>query len=108
MKTRTLTTVLGAALVSSLSGTAVSAQNPFAATELESGYLKVAEADKASKEMVCGEGKCGGSMTKTPQMNCGAMKADAEKKAQEQTKMNEMKCAGMKMDGGAPAAPKTP
>ncbi len=39
-------------------------ENPFALTELNTGYMHLAEADKDSKEMSCGEGKCGGNMAK--------------------------------------------
>ena len=58
--------------------------NPFAMTELSSGYMLVAQADeKASmkmKEGACGEGKCGASM-----MPKGALE-----------KTSEGKCAGNK------------
>ncbi|MEA3275450.1 MAG: low-complexity protein, partial [Pseudomonadota bacterium] len=65
--------VVGAALVGSLSAfnLASAAENPFGTTQLESGYMQLAEAegkcgegkcggDKAAKEGKCGEGKCGG------------------------------------------------
>lgn len=95
--------MMGAAIATtSLTGTVQAGENPFSLKELAVGY-HMAEAgqdtSKDTKEMVCGEGKCGGQMAKTPEMNCGAMKADAEKKAAEQTKAIEGKCAGMKMDG---------
>ena len=106
MSKKTISTVMGAAIATSLAGAASAGQNPFAVKDLASGYMQVAEAGKETKEMVCGEGKCGGAMTKTPTMNCGAMKAEAEKKAAEQAKAVEKKCAGMKMD--APAVPAAP
>jgi uncharacterized low-complexity protein len=103
MSKKTISTIMGAAIATSLAGVANAGENPFAVKDLASGYMQVAEAGKETKEMVCGEGKCGGQMTKSPEMNCGAMKAQAEKKAEEQKKAMEGKCAGMKMD--APAAP---
>lgn len=56
--------------------------SPFAMTELESGYMQLAAADKESKtkEASCGEGKCGASM-----MPKGALE-----------KTSEGKCAGNK------------
>ena len=108
MNKKTLSNVMGAALASSLAGFAQAGENPFALKDLAGGY-QVAEAGKETKEMVCGEGKCGGKMVKNPEMNCGGMKAEAEKKAAEQAKMLEKKCAGMKMDAPTPStAPKAP
>ena len=48
---------LGTALVTTLAATpaANAADNPFAMTELSSGYLVA-----GSREGLCGEGKCGG------------------------------------------------
>lgn len=106
MSKKTISTVMGAAIATSLAGAANAGENPFAIKDLANGYMQVSEAGKETKEMVCGEGKCGGQMTKTPEMNCGAMKAEAEKKAAEQAKAMEGKCAGMKMD--APATPAAP
>ena len=102
MTKRTLSTVFGAAIASSLGSVVTAGENPFTVRDLTNGYLHVAEAGKEQKEMVCGEGKCGASMMKTPEMNCGAMKADAKKKEEEEKKAMEGKCAGMKMD--TPAA----
>jgi hypothetical protein len=73
--------------------------------DLASGYLQVAEAGKDTKEMVCGEGKCGGQKMQSPEMNCGSMK-QAQPSAEQEKKAMEGKCApGMKMD--APAAAPT-
>lgn len=111
MNRNKLSKVVGAAIATSLTGWAQAGENPFAVRELPAGYQLLAEAGKESKEMVCGEGKCGGQMIKSPEMNCGAMKAEAEKKAAESKKMIEGKCAGMKMDTSAPttaAPPKAP
>jgi uncharacterized low-complexity protein len=101
----TLTTVLGAAVAGSLAGTVTAGENPFAMRDLTSGYLQVAEAGKDTKEMVCGEGKCGGQKMQIPEMNCGAMK-QAQPSAEQEKKAMEGKCAaGMKMDAptGEPA-----
>ncbi len=65
--------------------------NPFALSELDSGYMQTAEAEKAGeskmKDGACGEGKCGGAM----------MQKSTD------TKAMEGKCAGNKP---APAAGK--
>lgn len=53
--------------------------NPFAMTELSSGYMQLAKADKKGatkmKDGACGEGKCGASMTPK-----GALEKTAEGK----------------------------
>ncbi len=85
---------MGAALISSLSATAVNAEtNPFGATELSSGYMQLAAA-----EMACGanmkmdapktaEGACAGmkmSKPKTAEGKCGdMMDGDKMKKGME-------------------------
>lgn len=64
-----LAAAMGAALVSSMAATAVQADaNPFAMTELQSGYMQLAE----------GEMKCGASMG-MPEMKKGAEGACAAK-----------------------------
>ena len=110
MSKKTISGVVGAAIATSLAGAASAAENPFAVKDLASGYMQVAEAGKETKEMVCGEGKCGAKMMKSPEMNCGAMKAQAEKEAAQAqpNKAMEGKCAGMKMDQSAPASAPTP
>ena len=87
--TKTLTT-LGTAVASTFAANAVNAEsNPFAMTELDSGYMQLAQSDKAGemkcgskmgkkKEAACGEGKCGsmmddGKMKKGLESSCGAM-----------------------------------
>jgi len=88
--TKTITTI-GTALASSFAVTTVNAEsNPFAMTELNSGYMQLAQADKAGEmkcgskmkmdksEAACGEGKCGsmmenGKMKKGLEQACGAM-----------------------------------
>lgn len=86
-KINTAAFAVGASLVTGLASTAAIADNnPFALTELSSGYMNLAEADtdqdgnKKMKDGSCGEGKCGGKMA-----------APAEDKAQ------EGKCANKKM-----------
>ena len=102
---------LGAAFVTSLAGTSVAnaAENPFAMSELASGYM-VAEGQmpegkcgegmtkateegkcgegkaKATTEGKCGEGKCGEGMTKAKaaeEGKCGEGKATTEGKCGE-------------------------
>lgn len=79
---------LGAAFVTTLSAPAVvsAADNPFAMTELSSGYLVTAAA----------EGKCGGSMKtrSDTEAKCGANKA-GDKTAKE-GKCGEGKCGANK------------
>ena len=69
---------VGGTLISGLASTAIQADvqteldaNPFALTELSTGYMQTAEADSESdsnkkmmKDGSCGEGKCGGAMKK--------------------------------------------
>lgn len=86
-----LAALAGAAVVTSLSATAVNAQdNPFALKDLSAGYVQVAE----QKEMTCGEGKCGASM----------MKEGQAKKDMTGMKGMEGKCAA-NMQGGEPPKP---
>ncbi|UJP05341.1 MAG: hypothetical protein LZF61_11005 [Nitrosomonas sp.] len=100
---------LGAALVTGLAaGNAVAdtPTNPFAITELSSGYMQLAYADNASKseqegkcggkkiekEGKCGEGKCGSKneMKQNMEGKCG------NKKAEKEGKCGEGKCGGSK------------
>jgi len=103
-----LAIALGAAFVTSLAGTPVAnaAENPFAMSELSSGYV-VAEmeegkcgegkcgGDKAKEEGKCGEGKCGGDKAKA-EGKCGGDKAMEEGKKMEEGKCGEGKCGGDK------------
>ena len=79
---------VGAAVASTFTATAANAEaNPFGMSELSSGYMQMAESDKAGemncgasmgkKEGTCGEGKCGDKMMG-------------------ETKVKEGKCAGNK------------
>jgi uncharacterized low-complexity protein len=102
--------LIGTAIVTSLSATAAGGtENPFELKELDSGYTHVAEAEKAKKEMTCGEGRCGAEMMKNPEMKCGAGMKEMLKQQQEaqQKKAVEGKCAGMAMPPATPGAPET-
>jgi uncharacterized low-complexity protein len=86
--------VVGAALVGSLSaiGAANAAENPFGASQLESGYMQLAssqEGGEKMKEGQCGEGKCGGDM-KDKEGSCGGDMKGKEGKC------GEGKCGGDK------------
>ena len=94
-----LSIALGAAFATSLAAAPVAnaADNPFAMSELSSGYM-VADSHMEGK---CGEGKCGGAKATE-----GADKATAEGKCGEgkcggDKKMEEGKCGGdKKMEEG--------
>ncbi len=58
-------------------GIAQAADNPFAATKLDSGYLQLAD-NKASGEMKCGAGMCGGNMKKADAKAGDDMKCPAD------------------------------
>jgi uncharacterized low-complexity protein len=106
-----LAIALGAAFVTTLAATPVAnaADNPFAMSELSSGYMvaEMAEGkcgegkcggDKAKSEAEgkCGEGKCGGDKAKTDaEGKCGEGKCGGEMKATE-GKCGEGKCGGDK------------
>lgn len=86
---------VGAAILATASMATVAAtENPFAASELTSGYqLAGLQGDehKAKKEGKCGEGKCGGDKAKAKaEGKCGEHKAKAEGKC------GEGKCGGDK------------
>ena len=98
---KTLSIALGAAFATSLAAAPVAnaADNPFAMSELSSGYM-VADSHMEGK---CGEGKCGGAKATATE---GADKATAEGKCGEgkcggDKKMEEGKCGGdKKMEEG--------
>ena len=100
-----LTLALGAAFVTSLAGTPVAnaAENPFAMSDLSSGYMVAdshMDADKKMEEGKCGEGKCGGDKAKK-EGKCGEGKCGGDKKMEEgkcggDKKMEEGKCGGDK------------
>jgi len=103
-----LAVALGAVFVTSLAGIPVAnaAENPFAMSDLSSGYV-VAEmeegkcgegkcgGDKTKKEGKCGEGKCGGDKAKA-EGKCGGDKAKAEGKCGGDKTKKEGKCGGSK------------
>ena len=111
-KTKTLKPIcaaVGAAFAGSmaLSGAVQAAENPFALSELGSGYMQVADGHmegkcgegkcggaKASSEGKCGEGKCGGGM-KSSEGKCGEGKCGGSMKSSE-GKCGEGKCGGAK------------
>jgi uncharacterized low-complexity protein len=108
MLIKPIAAAVGLAFVTSLvfSTAAVAADNPFAAADLDSGYLLAGEGDPAAtgEEGKCGEGKCGegkcGGEGHTAEGHCGADKA-AEGKCGE-GKGEEGKC-GEKKAEEAPA-----
>ena len=98
-----LVAAIGAAVVGTLSATsAVSAENPFAMQELDSGYMQLADGHMEGK---CGEGKCGSSAAapaKTAEGKCGEGKCGGSMAAP--AKAAEGKCGEGKC-GGSMAAP---
>jgi len=90
-----------AVFITSLAGTsAVSAAgNPFAMTELSSGYMVAEMAEgKCGGMKKEGEGKSG-DMKMEGEGKCGGMKPAAEEKASKEGKCGEGKCGGDKMGG---------
>ena len=100
--TKPVAAAVGVAFVSSMavSASAVAAENPFEATDLDSGYM-LAGGEKA-EEGKCGEGKCGGE--KAEEGKCGEGKCGGEKAEEgtcggekaEEGKCGEGKCGGDK------------
>jgi len=86
-----------------LSPSIASAENPFSAAELSSGYMQLAE--HHAEEGKCGEAKCGADK-KAEEGKCGEAKCGADKKAEEgkcgaDKKAEEGTCGGeMKMEEG--------
>ena len=102
-----VTAVIGAALAGSLSAVnlANAADNPFATTQMQSGYMMLAEGSAAAEkteekteekkeagEGKCGEGKCGGDKAKS-EGKCGEGKCGGDK-AKGEGKCGEGKCGG--------------
>ena len=94
--TKPVAAAVGAAFVSSMAASTavVAADNPFEATDLDSGYM-LADGHKA-KEGKCGEGKCGGEKAK--EGKCGEGKCGGEKA--HEGKCGEGKCGGEKAGEG--------
>ncbi|MGR9086843.1 MAG: hypothetical protein ACU841_07195 [Gammaproteobacteria bacterium] len=69
-----LAAALSAAVISTFTASAAHAEaNPFGMTELDHGYMQVAEADK-SGEMACGANMGGMAKPKTPEGACAGQK----------------------------------
>ena len=108
-KTKTpLALAIGTAFAASLAASnianaAPNSSNPFAMSELNSGYMQVA--DSHMKEGKCGEGKCGGAKD-TKEGKCGEGKCGGAKDTKEgkcggakdtkEGKCGEGKCGGKK------------
>ena len=106
-----LVAAIGAAFVTSMAfaPAASAATNPFGATELETGYMVLAEGkcgegkcgakDGKKADGKCGEGKCGGDKAK--EAKCGEGKCGADKAAEKakEAKCGEGKCAEGKCSG---------
>ena len=100
--------IVGAALVGSLAALNVAAgENPFGATQLDSGYMQLAgnEAgegkcgdDMGKKEGKCGEGKCGDDKGKM-EGKCGDDKGKMEGKCGDDKDKKEGKCGEGKCGG---------
>ncbi len=95
-----LAIAVSTAIVTSLASinTATAAENPFAMTELSSGYMVAGMA-----EGKCGEGKCGGATKATKEGKCGEGKCGEGKcggtaKATMEGKCGEGKCGMKSMD----------
>ena len=92
-KMKPVTAAVGTAFVASLATAGLaSADNPFAAEELASGYDQLAQADAEGK---CGEGKCGESKDdegKCGEGRCGESKDESEGKCGESKDDTEGKC----------------
>ena len=97
MNLKPVAAIVGATLVGTLSAINVAhaADNPFGATQLESGYIQLAGNDGEGK---CGEGKCGGDMAKG-EGKCGGDKAEGEGKCGGDKAEGEGKCGGDKAAG---------
>ncbi|WP_262965365.1 hypothetical protein [Methylobacter psychrophilus] len=92
-----LVAAMGAVLISTFAVTAANAEvNPFGMTELSTGYMQVAEADKAA-EMSCGAAMGGMAKPKTPEGACAGAKNHA--KAAPAAKATEGSCGDMMKDG---------
>jgi uncharacterized low-complexity protein len=93
-----LAAAMGAAFISTFASTAVNAEaNPFGMTELSTGYMQVAAADKAA-EMACGAKMGGMEKPKAAEGACAGNKKTDEAKGTE-GKCGESKCGAMMQDG---------
>jgi uncharacterized low-complexity protein len=92
-KLKPIAVAMGAAFVTSLAGTGTASaeSNPFAMSDLSSGYM-VAESDAKGEEGKCGEGKCGEQKMKSKEGNCGEKTQSKEGEEGEKMKSKEGKC----------------
>jgi len=99
--------VIGSSIIASSAAisTANAESNPFAVSDLSSGYMNVAEAGQEAmgkmKEASCGEGKCGANkaeagMKKAAEAKCGANRAKMDMKKAAEGKCGEGKCGTKK------------
>jgi len=102
-----LAVAMGAAFISTFAATAVNAEvNPFGMTELSTGYMQVAAAEKAA-EMSCGAAMGGMTKPKTAEGACaGTVKPKvvehakgAESAKGAEGKCGDGKCGAMMHDG---------
>mgnify|MGYP000551339134 CR=1 FL=1 len=91
-----LTALLGSAFLTAMVQIPATqaAENPFATTELKTGYKVASKA-----EGKCGEGKCGGEKKadgegKCGEGKCGEGKCGGDAKAKKEGKCGEGKCGG--------------
>ncbi len=97
-----LSIALGATFAASLAASNVASaapagDNPFAMSELESGYMQLAGKDGKCGEGKCGEGKKAGSKDKEGKCGegkCGEGKCGEDKKKGKEGKCGEGKCGG--------------
>lgn len=108
---KTLTLALGTAFAASMAASNVATaaeagSNPFAMSELSSGYMQLADSHMEGK---CGEGKCGGDKKRDKEGKCGEGKCGGDKemkknmegksggdKAKQEGKCGEGKCGSSK------------
>ena len=85
---------VGAAFIAGMATApvATAAENPFAATDLSSGYSQ----QVAMNEGKCGEGKCGGKKADKSEGKCGEGKCGGDKAEKSEGKCGEGKCGGSK------------
>ena len=83
---------VGAAFIAGMASAplATAAENPFAASELSSGYSQQLAEGK------CGEGKCGGDKAAKAEGKCGEGKCGGDKAEKTEGKCGEGKCGGKK------------
>jgi len=102
-----LALAVGAAFVTSLASATVAnaAENPFAMSDMSSGYMvaEMTEGKHGEGMKMEGEGKCGGDKMKKAEGKCGEGKCGGDKMKKEDMKMKgegkcgEGKCGGDKM-----------